>query len=340
MTGVLVDVLNPQITTPAPTLGIYYDVNGNRVWFGAYEWMDTYTTNNLNQYTKRKSVQQGNPEATATPRRPTPTPRGRPTPIPGPGDHYATYDHTGNITIGFDASTYTYDAQNRLTQASTNGVTFNFKYDALNRQVWRSVTDEPDTFSVWDGWDVIQEYQAANNGAATAAYLYGATGLIADGHVEYSGFHYYYQDASGSTSHLADSTGHLLEWYRYDLDGTPIFYNANDDPLSGSNYSVRHLFTGQQWYDELGLYDLRNRFYSPDIGRFLQPDPSGFNGDATNLYRYCGNNPVDSGGGPYWAAGYTQLRGEGWSGPRSPCIVGLPRSRTSRTPALRAAPSS
>ncbi len=55
---------------------------------------------------------------------------------------------------------------------------------------------------------------------------------------------------------------------------------------------MRHLFTGQQWYSELGLYDLRNRFYSPDFGRFLQADPIGFNGDATNLYRYCGNNPL------------------------------------------------
>jgi RHS repeat-associated protein len=55
---------------------------------------------------------------------------------------------------------------------------------------------------------------------------------------------------------------------------------------------VRHLFTGQQWYSELGLYDLRNRYYSPDIGRFLQPDPIGFGGDSTNLYRYCGNNPL------------------------------------------------
>src|SRR5205823_1771608 len=54
----------------------------------------------------------------------------------------------------------------------------------------------------------------------------------------------------------------------------------------------RHLFTGQQWYNQVALYDLRNRYYSPDSGRFLQADPSGFNGDATNLYRHCGNNPV------------------------------------------------
>jgi len=216
----------------------------------------------------------------------------RMTPAPRPGEHDATYDPAGNMSTGFEGSGYVHDAQNRLTQATTNGVTINFKYDGFNRQVRRSVTGQPDTFSVWDGWDLIQEYQAANNGAATAAYLYGATGLIVDSHVENSGFNYYYQDASGSTSHVADATGHLLEWYRYDLDGTPFFYNANDSQLSASNYSVRHLFTGQQWYQELGLYDLRNRFYSPDIGRFLQPDPIGFRGDGSNLYRYCRNNPV------------------------------------------------
>src|SRR5439155_15572287 len=105
-------------------------------------------------------------------------------------------------------------------------------------------------------------------------------------------FNYYYQDASGSTSHVTNASGTVLEWYRYDLHGAPFFYDANDSQLSASNNSVRHLFTGQQWYQELGLYDLHNRFYSPDIGRFLQPDPIGFNGDATNLYRYCGNNPV------------------------------------------------
>ena len=55
-------------------------------------------------------------------------------------------------------------------------------------------------------------------------------------------------------------------------------------------YQVRDLFTGQRWLPELGLYDDRNRFMSPDLGRFLQPDPIGFKGDASNLYRYCGND--------------------------------------------------
>src|SRR5204863_9895064 len=101
-------------------------------------------------------------------------------------------------------------------------------------------------------------------------------------------------DGSGSTSHIADQDGYLREWYRYDLQGKPFIYDGNNNPLSASARNVRHLFTGQQWHADIGLYDLRNRFYSPDIGRFLQPDPSGFDGDATNLYRYSRNNPVTS----------------------------------------------
>jgi RHS repeat-associated protein len=96
---------------------------------------------------------------------------------------------------------------------------------------------------------------------------------------------YYYQDELGSTSHIASSTGSLLEYYKYDLYGKPKFFDALNNELSTTSYSVKDLFTGQRWVSEIGLYDDRNRFMSPDLGRFLQPDPIGFKGDASNLYR-------------------------------------------------------
>jgi len=255
---VKLNILNPN-TTARGTQTLFYDANGNRTTFAPYGSTDQYVTNNLNQYTQRNATN-------------------------------AAYDPKGNLTTSPDdpanRSTYTYDAQNRLLTAAKSGVTATFFYDGLNRQVKRTVGGAT-TYNVWDGWDLVQEYQGG--GSVTANYLYGATGLVKNLVTN----NYYYQDGSGSTSHLASSGGALLEWYRYDLQGTPIFYNAADVQISGSNQGVRHLFTGQQWYTELGLYDLRNRFYSPDIGRFLQPDPIGFAGDPTNLYRYCGNNPVN-----------------------------------------------
>ncbi|PZR75627.1 MAG: hypothetical protein DLM52_07295 [Chthoniobacterales bacterium] len=47
---------------------------------------------------------------------------------------------------------------------------------------------------------------------------------------------------------------------------------------------MRHLYTGQLWMPQIGLYDLRNRVYSSTLERFMQTDPFGFGGDAGNLY--------------------------------------------------------
>jgi RHS repeat-associated protein len=199
------------------------------------------------------------------------------------------YNINGNLTASPEATPVasSYDAQNRLTQAIKNGVTMTFAYDGLNRQIKR-ISSQGTFYSVWDGWDLVSEYHKSGNTAVEdASYLYGPSGLVKNLKTN----RYHYQDASGSTSHLADGSGNLKEWYRYDLQGAPVFYNSSDQQISTSAFGVCHLFTGQQWYSDLKLYDLRNRFYSPDLGRFLQPDPIGFSG-GKNLHRYCGNNPV------------------------------------------------
>jgi RHS repeat-associated protein len=43
---------------------------------------------------------------------------------------------------------------------------------------------------------------------------------------------------------------------------------------------------------ETGLYFYRARHYSPQWGRFLQPDPIGYSG-GINLYAYVGNDPLN-----------------------------------------------
>jgi RHS repeat-associated protein len=48
-----------------------------------------------------------------------------------------------------------------------------------------------------------------------------------------------------------------------------------------------------QWIAPLGLYDYRNRTYSPTLGRFLQLAPIRFDAGDVNLYRYVANNSVN-----------------------------------------------
>jgi RHS repeat-associated protein len=266
VTAVKLSVSNPD-TTPVGNQTVFHDANGNRTTFAPYGQTDVYSINNLNQYSSRINNQ--GPNQTTT---------------------NASYDRNGNMITGLDGSSYTYDSQNRLLTATKGGSTEEFKYDGLNRQVSRKIGAASPLYNVYDGWDLIAEYQPSAT-TPLNAYLHGVGGPVKL--LTATSSFYYYQDASGSTSHLAASNGQLSEWYRYDLQGMPFFYNASDSSIPSSVAGIRHLFTGQQWYSGIGLYDLRNRYYSPDIARFLQGDPIGFEGDATNLYRYCGNNPVN-----------------------------------------------
>lgn len=175
-----------------------------------------------------------------------------------------------------------------------------------NRQVARNLNPDQSgaggviRFSVWDGWELLEEYGSER----AVAYLQGATGVIKSW--THNSTLYYYQDKLGSTTHVA--TGQLLENFHYDLYGKPA---------ENSVHGVVDLYAGERWVSELGLYDLRNRFMSPELGRFLQADPIGqqiagakpsaqaaaffwagqapekFASSELNLYRYCHNDPAN-----------------------------------------------
>jgi len=42
-----------------------------------------------------------------------------------------------------------------------------------------------------------------------------------------------------------------------------------------------------------GIYEYRNRAYHPGLGRFLSEDPMGFAAGDSNMFRYCGGDPVN-----------------------------------------------
>ena len=60
-------------------------------------------------------------------------------------------------------------------------------------------------------------------------------------------------------------------------------------------------FTGKKMDPATGLYYFNQRYYDPEIGRFLTEDPAN---QAFNPYLYCGNNPLmytDPDGEWFWA---------------------------------------
>ena len=62
----------------------------------------------------------------------------------------------------------------------------------------------------------------------------------------------------------------------------------NTHSIVGNN-SLMH---GRDYEPEEGLYYYRNRYYHPELGRFLQQDPNGYE-DSLNMYQAFNQNPVN-----------------------------------------------
>src|SRR2546423_3687681 len=90
----------------------------------------------------------------------------------------------------------------------------------------------------------------------------------------------------GVLVHVQCPGNNVIEHYTYFVSGQPSYLTAN-------TMDNRFLFKGSIFIAQAEIYDMRNRFYHPNLGRFMQSDPIGFDAGDMNLFRYCGNDPVD-----------------------------------------------
>jgi RHS repeat-associated protein len=213
-----------------------------------------------------------------------------------PGHSYS-YDANFNLTLtqGFNG---VYDAANRLVSASNGGSLENvptvaqFVYDGLGRCVKRTF-NEVSTVFIYDGWKPIGEFDAWNTFKAWNLYGPGADEILLRQEGKY-GYLRFHTDRHGNVTFLLNENGEILERVKYDAFGQPtVTDSAGWDPRDWSYYGHPFLFQGREYIRELGIYDFRNRYYLPSTGRFLQSDPMGFTAGDMNLFRYCGDGPVD-----------------------------------------------
>ena len=105
-----------------------------------------------------------------------------------------------------------------------------------------------------------------------------------------SGPMYVHAGLEGSVIALTNVLGELVEKYRYTAFGLLTVLDAEGEEKATPALSP-WLYHGRLFEEASGLYWMRMRHYSPQLGRFLQPDPAGIAG-GINLYVYSNNNPL------------------------------------------------
>jgi RHS repeat-associated protein len=90
-----------------------------------------------------------------------------------------------------------------------------------------------------------------------------------------------------STSALTSSSGGVQRRYVYE----PFGFTTQSGPLLIQDTN-QYRWLGRE-DEKVGLYYLRNRFYSPYLHRFVSRDPLGFGGGDANLYAYAANSPTN-----------------------------------------------
>ncbi|AKS04963.1 RHS repeat-associated core domain-containing protein [Pseudomonas trivialis] len=204
------------------------------------------------------------------------------------GDRHYDYDAFGNLIRerrgkGQQLVTeYRYDCQHRLIGVTQpNGQTASFRYDPFGRRISKTV-DGITTEFFWQGDKLIAEHHADRH----RSYLYEPDSFrplaLLEGFGPKDTKPYHYQlDHLGTPQELTAPDGEIVWSAHYRAYGeiTRLDIGKVDNPLR---------FQGQYFDSESGLHYNRHRYYHPDLGRYLTPDPVKLAG-GINAYQYVPN---------------------------------------------------
>lgn len=180
-----------------------------------------------------------------------------------------TYDANQNATSALGSS-YGYDAANRLTTATIGGTGYAFGYDPDAR-----LYSSPGSYFQYAGDQLAGEYSGS--------------GALGTRHVPGPGLDQPVATYLGSArvQQIADERGSVLG--AQDAGGS-VSLNRYDE-YGAPNAANRFQYTGQVWMAP-GIYNYRARAYVPQLGRFLQPDPIGYQA-GQNVYGYVSGDPIN-----------------------------------------------
>ena len=218
------------------------------------------------------------------------------------------YDKNGNLICKDDASgqkiNYSYDALDRLIAVTKGAERFEYIYDSFNRRIsklrfesdgnddWKQISSENYLYQgqneigiVDDAGNVVEfRLLALGKGAEIGA----AVAIELEGNV-YSPIH----DHNGNVVAIIDyKSGNCEEFYRYSAFGEETVFDNAGTEIDGLSCICPWRFSSKRVDPETGFIYFGRRYYEPRTGRWVAPDPLGFQA-GPNLYAYVMNSPLN-----------------------------------------------
>lgn len=239
--------------------------------------------------------------------------------------YFYTYDDEGNLVEQRVIATgekqiYSWDYRGRLlsvvtkTSADLELNRTEFGYDVLGRRVAKKHVDAQNsaknsfTGYVFDGDDVVFEVALDAAGLPIDRHYSYGVGVNEVLAVDERGDTVWqFADQVGTSRSIAytSATGWKQVHRSFDDFGVVTdFYYASTNEHS-PRYAIGDftdnllrteavvIYAGHAFDADLGLYDMKARWYDPDLRRFLSEDPMGHAAGDANLYRYALGDPVN-----------------------------------------------
>ncbi|MBN6536742.1 RHS repeat protein [Acinetobacter pittii] len=250
-------------TTSNYSIGYTYDTNGNRVrYFATGQHMQsasiinsTYTGNKLVGLTKDGVTQSltntANSELSY-------------------GTYLPTYDYSGRRKVDRASTDYYFMNYNHKNERSFRDKVVNGAVATMTQYIY---DEESHLIGEYDKTGALVEYVWMGDKPVAAIYGSGAATKV----------YYIVTDHLNTPRRLVDGVTHAVVW---SWDSTAF---GVGNPTGSITFNLR--FPGQYYDVGTNQFYNHNRFYNPELGRYMEPDPIGLEG-GLNPYAYAANNPV------------------------------------------------
>ncbi len=224
----------------------------------------------------------------------------------GPAGQNYQFNDFGELKSSPRVIATEYNALGQLVSVETAKAKSYFGYNVTGERVYKRVVEKADK-SLHESFYPMRSMSVEPKGSQS--YLFVGESRLVRLEDKTGEWYYYLKDHLGSSDIMMHASGQPVEQMLYQPYGTeekPEALSSTWGQQLGKVSAIaprektHHRFTGHYLDDDSGLYYMKARYYDPQLGRFIQPDPLFLaqpslcleRARECNLYGYAQNNPL------------------------------------------------